>query len=212
MEENAALLSKPTIPFDFFDLLIEATTRPESGRTGFGILFGLAPAFAAVHAELAHGLKETALTTTRRRKGMGGKALVGFQIALSMLLVIGAGLFLRTLAGLSAVNIGFRTDHLLLVVIDPPAVRYPAGQDIALHQRLEETFGAVPGVQSVTAGTVPYLEDGASTTDFLPQGETYDQYKSQSEDFNWWATVSLEPWESRSWRGGLLGRKIAAVR
>jgi predicted permease len=149
-----------------------------------GILFGLAPAFAASHTEPAHGLKETAQTTTRRRKGMGGKALVGFQIALSMLLVIGAGLFLRTLTRLSEVNVGFRTDHLLLAVADPPAVRYPEGRDIVLHQRLEEAFGAVPGVQSVTAGTVPYLEDGASTTDFLPQGETYDQNKSQSEDFN----------------------------
>ena len=63
-----------------------------------GILFGLAPAFAAARGELAHGLKETAQTTTRRRKGFGSKALVGLQIALSTLLVIGAGLFLRTLA------------------------------------------------------------------------------------------------------------------
>lgn len=149
-----------------------------------GILFGLAPAISAARGELAHGLKETAQTITRRRKGVGGKALVGFQIALSTLLVIGAGLFIRTLAGLSAVNVGFRTDHLLLAVIDPPAVRYPAGRDVALHQRMEEAFGAVPGVQSVTTGTVPYLADGASKTDFLPQGETYDRNKNQLEDFN----------------------------
>jgi predicted permease len=149
-----------------------------------GILFGLAPALGAANAEPAHGLKETAQTTTRRRKGIGGKALVGFQIALSMLLVVGAGLFLRTLAGLSSVNVGFRTDHLLLVVVDPPAVRYPEGKDIALHQHLEQAFGAVPGVESVAAGTVPYLEDASSTTDFLPQGETYDQNKGQSENYN----------------------------
>jgi hypothetical protein len=47
-----------------------------------GLLFGIAPALAATRAEVTHGLKETAQTTTRRRKGMGGKALVGFQIAL----------------------------------------------------------------------------------------------------------------------------------
>ncbi len=149
-----------------------------------GVLFGLAPALAAANAEPVHGLKETAQTTTRRRKGMGSKALVGFQIALSMLLIIGAGLFLRTLAGLSAVNVGFRTDHLLLVVVDPPAARYPAGKDIALHQHLEQAFDAIPGIESVAAGTVPYLEDGTSTTDFLLQGEAYDRSKSQSEDFN----------------------------
>ncbi len=58
-----------------------------------GLLFGMAPALAAARAEVTHGLKESAQTTTRRRKGMSGKALVGFLIALSTLLVIGAGLF-----------------------------------------------------------------------------------------------------------------------
>lgn len=149
-----------------------------------GILFGLAPAFAAARAEVALGLKETTQMTTRRRKGMSGKALVSFQIALSTLLVIGAGLFIRTLAELGAVNVGFRTDHLLLAVIDPPETRYPEGQDIVLHHRLEQAFGAVPGVESVVAGTVPYLQGGASRTDFVPQGETYDRNKSQSEDYN----------------------------
>ena len=95
-----------------------------------GLLFGLAPAWAAARSELVHGLKETAQTTTRRRRGLGGRALVGFQIALSTLLVIGAGLFLRTLAGLTAVNVGFRTDHLLLVEINPQPAKYPAGKDV----------------------------------------------------------------------------------
>jgi predicted permease len=146
-----------------------------------GILFGLAPAFAAARAEVTHGLKDTAQTTTRRRKGMGGKALVGFQIALSTLLVIGAGLFIRTLAGLSAVNAGFRTDHLLLAVIDPPPNRYPAGKDITLHQRLEQAFGAIPGVESVSPATASYLSNGLSLTDFQPQGEKEEH---EGEDYN----------------------------
>ena len=78
---------------------------------------------------------------------MSGKALVGFQIALSTVLVIGAGLFLRTLAGLNAINVGFRTEHLLLAEINPPASRYPAGKDIALHQRLEQAMAAMAGVE-----------------------------------------------------------------
>ena len=80
-----------------------------------GILFGLAPALAAARDDMNHTLKSTAQSMTRRRRGLSGRALVGFQIALSTLLVIGAGLFLRTLAGLSAVNVGFRADHLLLI-------------------------------------------------------------------------------------------------
>jgi hypothetical protein len=74
-----------------------------------GLLFGMAPALAAARAEVTHGLKESSPTSTRRRKGVGGKAPVGFQIAVSTVLVIGAGLSIRTLAGLSAIEPGFRT-------------------------------------------------------------------------------------------------------
>jgi len=165
-----------------FDWRVFAFTASVTLLTG--LLFGLAPALAATRAEVTHGLKETAQTTTRRRKGMSGKALVGFQIALSTLLVIGAGLFLRTLAGLNAVDVGFRTDHLLLSEIDPPQNRYPAGKDIQLHQRLERALSAVPGVDSVAPAANSYLWEDLSSTDFLPEGESYDRSKRQEEDYN----------------------------
>lgn len=149
-----------------------------------GVLFGLVPALAASRTPFNHGLKESAQTTTRRRKGIGGKALVGFQVALSTLLVVGAGLFLRTLAGLRAVDVGFRTDHLLLAEIDPPSGRYPAGKDVALHQQLERSLSAVPGVASVTLAEEVYVADGLSSTDFLPIGESFDPTKRQEEDYN----------------------------
>ena len=149
-----------------------------------GLLFGLAPAFAAARAGVSHGLKEAAQTTTRRRKGMSGKALVGFQIALSTLLVIGAGLFLRTLARLSTVNVGFRTDHLFLAEINSPHSRYPGNKGVALHQRLEQAFAAVPGVVSVAPAWGAYISGDTSRTDFLPEGVNYDPNKHQEEDFN----------------------------
>jgi predicted permease len=135
-----------------------------------GILFGLAPAIAAAHADLGHGLKSAALTATRRRKGLGSRALVGFQIALSTLLVIGAGLFLRTLIGLKAVDLGFRTDHLLLFQISPPRTQYPPGKDIALHQKLAEAFARVPGVETVAPAVVPYISNSSWRSDFIPEG------------------------------------------
>jgi predicted permease len=149
-----------------------------------GILFGLAPAFAAAQMEVNPGLKETAQTTTRRRKGLSGKALVGFQVALSTLLVIGAGLFLRTLAGLNSVNVGFRTDHLLVAEVNLPRTRYTAGKDVDLHQRLEQGFASVPGVDSVTASRVAYINDDSNATDFLPVGESFDRSKHQEEYYN----------------------------
>jgi len=149
-----------------------------------GLLFGMAPALAASRAEVTHGLKEAAQTTTRRRKGMGGKALVGFQIALSTLLVIGAGLFLRTLAALNQVKVGFRTDHLLLAEISPPERRYPPGRDIALHRQLEQAISAVPGVDSVAPALEAYVSDDTSRINFIPDGEGYDPGKGQAEYYN----------------------------
>ena len=149
-----------------------------------GLLFGLAPAWAAARAELNHGPNEMSLAATRRRKGAGGKLLVAIQIALSTLLVIGAGLFLRTLAGLSSVEVGFKSDHLLLSEIDPPRGRYPAGKDVALNQRLEQAFAAVPGVESVSPAMDAFVSNNLDATDFLPEGEKLGALKHQEEDYN----------------------------
>ena len=165
-----------------FDWAVFAFTAGITIATG--VLFGIAPALAAARAEVTQGLKNTSRTTTRRRKGLSGKALVGFQFAISTLLVIGAGLFLRTLAGLSSVDLGFRSDHLLLAEIDPPAGRYPAGKDVALHQRVEQAFAAVPGVISVAPAQDVYINEDRSATDFLPAGETYNANQSQAENYN----------------------------
>jgi predicted permease len=62
--------------------------------------------------------------------------------------------------------------------------RYPAGKDIALHQRREEAIAAVPGVESVAPATDAYVSDDQSSTDFFPEGEVYDPQKKQEEDFN----------------------------
>jgi predicted permease len=136
-----------------------------------GLLFGLTPALSAARAEVSSNLKESAQTVTRRRKGLGGKALVGFQIALSTLLVIGAGLFVRSVVGLDRTDPGFRTDHLLLVDIDPPGNRYGPGKDIELHQQLEAAISAVPGVESVAPMWTPWLAGNMAKSGFETEAE-----------------------------------------
>jgi predicted permease len=162
-----------------FDWMVFGFTAGVTVLTG--ILFGLAPAFAAAHATVGSGLKETSQSVTRRRKGWGGKSLVGFQIALSTLLVVGAGLFLRTLAGLNSVNVGFRTDHLLLAEISPPQKAYPAGAEVQLHTRLLDAFAATPGVEAVTPAYVAYISDDMSMDSFVVEGQTYDKEREYSE-------------------------------
>ena len=100
-----------------------------------GLLFGFAPAFAALRTEIADSVK---------RRHAVGRSVVGFQIALATLLVIAAGLFIRSLAGLTSVNPGFRTDHLLLAQIVLPQNRYPAGANVAFHQRMERRSPRFP--------------------------------------------------------------------
>jgi len=165
-----------------FDWLVFGFTAGLTILTG--ILFGMAPAVVAARAEVTHGLKENAQTVTRMRKGTTGKALVGFQIALSTLLVISAGLFIRSLVDLGKVDAGFQTHSLLLVQIDLPQARYPVGKDIPLHQRLETAFAAVPGVEAVSPAIESYLSDDLSDTDFIPEGEPFDPGRQQTEPYN----------------------------
>jgi predicted permease len=149
-----------------------------------GILFGLAPAWMAARAEVSSSLKETAQTATRRRKGLGGKAIVSFQIALSTLLVVGAGLFLRTLIALNSVDVGFNADNLLLFEINPPVARYPAGKDVQLHAQLEQRFAALPGVEHVAPGSLAYIAHNMSNANFILEGEDPDKSKRPAEDLN----------------------------
>jgi len=149
-----------------------------------GVVFGLAPAWLAARSEVSSSLKESAQTTTRRRKGLGGKAIVAFQIALSTLLVVGAGLFLRTLLALNSIDVGFRTDHLVLFEVDPPGKRYEKGLDVQLHQKLEQAFAALPGVEGVSPAQTPYIADNMSNSDFITEGEKDKGDHGSAVDFN----------------------------
>jgi predicted permease len=140
-----------------------------------GLLFGFAPAFAALRTEIADSVK---------RRHAVGRSVVGFQIALATLLVISAGLFIRSLAGLTSVTPGFRTDHLLLAQIVLPQNRYPAGANVAFHQRMERAIAAIPGVTSVAGAEAPYLSNEQLETTFLPQGEAVDASRNQTTPYN----------------------------
>ncbi len=137
-----------------------------------GLLFGMAPAWQATNAEVNTGLKESSRAASARSKGLAGKMVVVLQISLSALLVIGSGLFLRTLNNLYATQIGFRPENLLLFDIDPPSTRYPAGQGVVLHHRIEERIAAIPGVESVTLTSDPLIANDSSIDTFSPTGRT----------------------------------------
>jgi predicted permease len=166
-----------------FDWRIFAFTAGISIMTG--LLFGLAPALQSTRADVNTGLKDGATAATKRRKGFAGKAIVVFQVSLSMLLVVGAGLFARTLINLDKINVGFRPENVLLFHLQPPHTRYPYPKDLALERRIEGRLTGVPGVDSVTLSASPLLSHDMSNDYFVPDGRCNDETKEkESADYN----------------------------
>ncbi|HTJ30484.1 MAG TPA: ABC transporter permease, partial [Acidobacteriaceae bacterium] len=148
-----------------------------------GVLFGVAPALAASRLEVGGNLKKTGRSFSAET-GHAGKTLVGFQIALSTLLVAGAFLFLRTLAKLNSVDVGFRADHLLLAEVNLPPKEYGEGKDYLFHQRLLEGISALPGVQGITPASYAYINHWNAMTTFLPEGKAREEVTNSAQYYN----------------------------
>ncbi len=141
-----------------------------------GILFGLAPALRSTRLELTPALKENAGTWTgvehgRRGLRLGlGKTLIVGQIALSLLLLVGAGLFVRTLANLENVKAGFDQRNLLLFGIDPTQDGYKGQRLADFYQELTRRVEALPGVRSATMSMHALIQGGVSINGAFIQG------------------------------------------
>ena len=115
------------------------------------LLFGLVPAWRATRSDLSLVLRSSPGRGATQRSRRLGRWLVACQVALSVLLLVGAGLFVQTLRNLTRVDVGFVPDGLLQVSIDTRGAGYGPGQVGALQRRLLDRVAAVPGVRSVTA-------------------------------------------------------------
>ena len=148
-----------------------------------GILFGLAPAWRATRVSLNAGLKDKThnLGGSQARLGFG-KALIVSQIALSLLLLVGAGLFVRSLQKLRQVETGFNNwDHTLLVSVDCYGTAYKGAKLSALHHELLERMNALPGVRSASLSTATPIRGGVDATRIFVSGESPH---SEIEDVN----------------------------
>jgi predicted permease len=124
-------------------------------------LFGVAPAFAAV--------KEGA-SAANTRSALGGRSggallrriLIGGQVALSVVLLVAGGLFLRAFWRAHSADLGFNPDHMLLVFIDPSLSGYKDEKATHLNEQILERVSTLPGVTSATlAANVPFLSGGS---------------------------------------------------
>jgi len=183
-----------------------------------GLIFGLAPAWQATRVQVSSGLKDSGQTVTHRRRGLAGKTIVVVQMALSMLLVVGAGLFVQTLIKLGEASLGFQSHHLLLFSLQLPDTTYPGAASLRLIQQIEDRLTAVPGVRSVTETSVPLISGNVSTLTFVPEGNHYTREErpavlQDSVGDNFFQTFGIRIVAGRGFNPGdtLASRKVIVV-
>jgi predicted permease len=177
----AAFISRNAYSTLFID------TRPDARVLGFavvitlltGILFGLAPAFRGSRINVVPALKDSsggsagAAKATGRRIGLGS-CLVVAQVALSVVVLVGAGLLVRTLTNLRKVNPGFDTHNLLLFGINPALAGYKVERSLTLYRELQARLTSVPGVISASYSSDTLLSNGLWTSGVHIEGQSKD--------------------------------------
>ena len=134
-----------------------------------GIIFGILPALRATNLDLTPALKDAGRNSSGLSRSWLSKSLVVVQVSLSVLLLIGAGLLIRTLRNLQHVDMGFNANNLLLFKVEPSLLGYKDEKLADLYQRSFSRLEAVPGVQSVTFSRSPLLSQSAWTSSlYLP--------------------------------------------
>ncbi|HTB96429.1 MAG TPA: ABC transporter permease [Terracidiphilus sp.] len=171
--------NEAVIPFDWgvlgFALFVTFATAT---------IFGLLPAWLSARNEVGGQLKESSHQVTRRRKLRASNSIVALQIALSTVLVIGAGIFLRTVMRLNSVDLGFQPDHVLMFDVDPPKTRYANGKDVLLHEQLEQKIAALPGVEAEAPASLALAGGGMGNADFVIEDGSNNGEKSTQENTN----------------------------
>ena len=123
-----------------------------------GLVFGIFPALHSTRSDLVTTIRANAGQIAGARAAARFRAsLVTAQIALSMALLISAGLFIRSLLNVSRVDLGITTDHVVTFGISPVLNGYTPQRSGVLFQRITEELTAAPGVTGVTASLVPLL-------------------------------------------------------
>jgi predicted permease len=130
-----------------------------------GVVFGLVPALRATRVDLASAMKESSRSVSATR-GWLSRILLVVQVALSLVLIIGAGLFLRTIQNLRSVDVGFNTNNLLMFSVSPGLNRYDADRSKQLYRDITDSLKAMPGVRTVGMTRTSLLSGSESTSSF----------------------------------------------
>jgi len=134
------------------------------------LIFGTIPAFRGTRVQLTDTLKAGRGPQGTSGKNPLAKALVISQVALSLVLMVGAGLFLRSLFNLNNVDIGFNKENVLRLEIDSSSAGYTPGEprEVALNQQIEERVSALPNVKAASFSAFTFHEGSWSSNVVVP--------------------------------------------
>ncbi len=136
-----------------------------------GLIFGMFPALHSTRADLISTIRAGAGQIAGGRAAARFRAaLVTVQIALSMALLISAGLFLKSLVNVSKVDLGVKVEDVFTFAVTPLRAGYDSARAHVLYRRMEEELAAIPGVTAVTSAVVPLMANSNWGTDVRVQG------------------------------------------
>jgi hypothetical protein len=162
-----------------------------------GLIFGLVPALQATRPDVAPTLKDQAGTVVSGGYVKLRKALVAAQVTLSLLLLIGAGLFVRSLRNLRELGPGFPVDRLVVFGVNPLLNRYDLARRNSFYRQLTESLESTRGVESVGLANVRILQDGGWDSTMTVEGYTPVRISDRAQPFmnaispNYFATMGI---------------------
>ena len=190
------------------DNALSLPTTPDTRILGFtavvclgtSLLFGLIPALGATRLKLLPALKDAVVAGGASSRGRN--ALVGLQVFFSVLLLMSAGLFVRTLAKLRSLDVGFQTASIISFSVDPSINGYRHERAVAYFRSLIEEVRTVPGVESAALGTIRLLDDEGWGQGIFVDGYTPGPNDSNVQSFNmvstgYFATLGIPLLEGR---------------
>ena len=174
---------------------------------GSGILFGLVPAIQATRTNLTAVMKAGDSVAPGRRRRWGRAVMVAAQVAISVVLLAVAIFMYRGFGAELATGPGYRTDHLLMLILDTRMIRYTEAQSQQFFEQVAEQARALPGVKSVTLSTsVPMLNDSNDAVSIVPEGFQFPPGRDSatvmaaSVDEHYFDTMALTILQGRNFR------------
>ena len=182
-----------------------------------GVVFGLLPALRATQVDLAGAMKQSGRSVTGSRTVLG-KGLVVLQIAMSLVLLVGAGLFLQTLENLEGVDVGFDSKNLLMFNVNPRINGYDVDRASRVFHQMLERMATVPGVTSAALTRTRLLSGTTNMYSTWKQGQT-SQAPAEENMYMmdvspaFFATMGIPVLRGRSFtdRDGATGPKVAIL-